>query len=379
MKIYTFLGDKSIFRTINCNMNTISLCMIVKDEEKTLARILSIAEKFCDEIIIVDTGSSDDTLKIAKKFTDKIFGYRFNGDFSAARNYAFSFAKCDYLLWLDADDFIDAKNIEKIEKLKKTGLYADIYTFLYNTYDRKNGNLLLSFYRERLLKRDKNYKFYGAVHEAIPLTGNVVFTDIIVEHRKEKTRDAKRNLNIYFLLKKRKYAFSGRDVYYFARELYYNGYYKQAAVNFKKFLKLGGQDADEAEARVLLSDCFIREKSTEKAEAVIIEALKKFVPYPEMLCALGRVYYEKGEYEKSAFYYKTALFADEKKDGFCRPEYKGIIPLLWLTVIYYNLRDYKSAKKYHEECKKIAPTDPSVRFNDKLPLLSENDNGQNKQ
>ncbi len=342
--------------------------MIVKDEEKTLSRILSCAVKFCDEIIIVDTGSMDDTKNIAKRFTDKVYDYTFNGDFSAARNYSLSLGKCDYLLWLDGDDYIDDENVEKIKKLKITGLYADIYTFLYNTYDKNNGNLVLSFYRERLLKRDKNYRFIGAVHEAVPLTGKVVFTDIIVEHRKEKTQST-RNLDIYLTLKKRRYEFSARDIYYFARELYYNEYYNKASVQFKKFISYGGCDADQAEAHLLLCDCFLKEKSLKKAEAIILNAMKKFIPYPEMLCTAGRVCYAKGEYEKSAFYYKTALFTEEKRDGFIRPEYKGIVPLSWLTVIYYDLKDYGRAKLYHEACKKIAPFHPSVIYNDGLPLL----------
>ena len=71
-------------------MITISLCMIVKNEEKVLARCLDSIADLMDEIIIVDTGSSDNTKEIAKKYTDKIYDFTWIDDFSAARNFAFS-------------------------------------------------------------------------------------------------------------------------------------------------------------------------------------------------------------------------------------------------------------------------------------------------
>lgn len=70
-------------------MITISLCMIVKNEEKVLARCLDSIADLMDEIIIVDTGSSDNTKEIAKKYTDKIYDFAWIDDFSAARNYSF--------------------------------------------------------------------------------------------------------------------------------------------------------------------------------------------------------------------------------------------------------------------------------------------------
>ncbi|MDE7305797.1 MAG: glycosyltransferase family 2 protein, partial [Clostridia bacterium] len=85
---------------------SLSVCLIVKDEQEVLARCLSCAKKFADEIVVVDTGSTDDTVKIAKSFTDKVFFFKWCDDFSAARNFAFEKAGCDLVMWLDADDII---------------------------------------------------------------------------------------------------------------------------------------------------------------------------------------------------------------------------------------------------------------------------------
>ena len=87
-------------------MKTISLCMIVKDEEAVLDKCLKSVHDLVDEIIIVDTGSTDKTKEIAKKYTDKIYDFKWVDDFAKARNYSFSKATKDYIFWLDADDYM---------------------------------------------------------------------------------------------------------------------------------------------------------------------------------------------------------------------------------------------------------------------------------
>ena len=84
----------------------ISVCLIVKNEEDVIERCLESVKGFADELIVVDTGSSDTTKEIVRKFSDKLYDFEWIDDFSAARNYAFSKAKCDYLFWLDADDIV---------------------------------------------------------------------------------------------------------------------------------------------------------------------------------------------------------------------------------------------------------------------------------
>ena len=138
---------------------TLSLCMIVKDEEKTLARCLNSVKSFIDEIIIVDTGSKDKTKEIAKSFNSQIYDFKWISDFSAARNFSFSKATSDYILWLDGDDFIDDENISKIENLLKS---------LDTKYDYVSGQYILSrneeggvnsvLRRNRIVKRTRNFK-----------------------------------------------------------------------------------------------------------------------------------------------------------------------------------------------------------------------------
>ena len=85
-------------------MVTISVCMIVKNEEKVLERCLDSLKGLWEELIIVDTGSTDSTKTIAKKYTDKVYDFSWTGNFSDARNYSFSKAGCDYIYCADADE-----------------------------------------------------------------------------------------------------------------------------------------------------------------------------------------------------------------------------------------------------------------------------------
>ena len=122
-------------------MITISLCMIVKNEEAVLARCLDSIKEAVDEIIIVDTGSDDSTKEIARKYTSEVYDFEWVSDFSAARNFAFSKAKMDYQMWLDADDIVPAEEAEKILQLKNTLDHnIDIVTMEYLTHFDTDGN-----------------------------------------------------------------------------------------------------------------------------------------------------------------------------------------------------------------------------------------------
>ncbi|MEO0406074.1 MAG: glycosyltransferase [Cyanobacteria bacterium P01_A01_bin.135] len=95
-------------------MATLSLCMIVKDEAKRLAACLTSAQPIVDEIVIVDTGSTDETVDIAQKFEAKVHHQPWNNDFAEARNLSLQEATGDWVLVLDADEVLTAEAIAKI-------------------------------------------------------------------------------------------------------------------------------------------------------------------------------------------------------------------------------------------------------------------------
>ena len=147
-------------------MITISLCMIVKNEEDVLDRCLSSVEKAVDELVIVDTGSVDQTRAIAERHHAKIYEFPWIDDFAAARNYAFDQATQDFILWLDADDILPADQLDKLIALKQTlDDRCDMVIMQYRTGFDKEGRPTFSFPRERLIRRKAHLRWKGAVHE----------------------------------------------------------------------------------------------------------------------------------------------------------------------------------------------------------------------
>ena len=100
-------------------MITVSLCMIVKNEEDKLATCLDCLKDLVDEMIIVDTGSTDRTKEIAESYGAKVFDFEWTGSFSDARNYSFEQATCDFIYSADADETIDEENQERFRQLKE--------------------------------------------------------------------------------------------------------------------------------------------------------------------------------------------------------------------------------------------------------------------
>lgn len=94
----------------------ISICMIVKDEEENLEKSLKSIVKYGYEIIVVDTGSTDNSKKVALKYTKNVFDYVWCDDFSRARNFSISKATNDFVLILDADEIVEKFNVEELER-----------------------------------------------------------------------------------------------------------------------------------------------------------------------------------------------------------------------------------------------------------------------
>lgn len=98
-------------------MSTISLCLIAKNEEEVIGRCIESVIDIIDEIIVVDTGSTDKTIEVAEKYGAKIYNFTWIDDFAAARNYSFSKASKEYIFWLDADDILFPGDKEKFKEL----------------------------------------------------------------------------------------------------------------------------------------------------------------------------------------------------------------------------------------------------------------------
>ncbi|MCR5619362.1 MAG: glycosyltransferase family 2 protein [Lachnospiraceae bacterium] len=166
---------------------TISCVMIVKNEEKILARCLDSIRDLMDEIIIVDTGSSDKTREIAAKYTDKIYDFAWTGDFSDARNFAFSKATMDYIYSADADEVLDDSNHIKFMALK-TMLPDDVEIVQMRYGNQLQHSTVYNFdeeLRPKMFKRLRQFVWQEPVHEMVRLDPVVYDSDIVITHMPE--------------------------------------------------------------------------------------------------------------------------------------------------------------------------------------------------
>ena len=139
--------------------------MIVKNEEKYLYDCLKSVNDIVDEIVLVDTGSSDNTINIAKEFNARVFNFSWCDDFSAARNFALSKSNGEWILYLDADERLSAKSIHELKHIIK-GSDLSGYRCIVNSIDEVNGKPNLMRYT-RLFHNSPGIKFNGKIHEQI--------------------------------------------------------------------------------------------------------------------------------------------------------------------------------------------------------------------
>ena len=357
-------------------MVTISLCMIVKNEEKVLARCLNSIKNAVDEIIIADTGSTDRTKEIALKFTDKVYDFQWINDFSAARNFAFSKATKDFILWLDADDVITEKNNIKLTELKNTLENADAVMMKYNTAFDENGNPTFSYYRERLIRRSIPHKWKGRVHEVIEYTGRTIYSDIEINHHSVKTEYSTRNLDIYEKQLADGELIQPRDTFYYARELYYHKKYSKAISVLHEFLEnKNGWIENKIEACKILSACYRETDNINKAIQVLFISLSYDIPRAEICCAAGNLFMQIGEYKKAIYWFELALTLNnnEQNGGFTDIDAYGYTPSIQLCVCYDKLKDYKKAEEYNIKAGLYRPNSPAYLQNlDYFKMLHQN-------
>lgn len=186
-------------------MPAITLSMIVKNEEKYLRDCLESVKDVVDEIVIVNTGSTDSTLDIAREYNAKIFDFEWINDFSAARNFALSKSTGNWILYLDADERLTKTSQAELKKIifgdQKLGFYCTINNI--DSYTGRTNVMRIT----RLFMNQPGIKFSGKVHEQIipSLIENrykLINSSIVIDHigynipTDGKKKKAERNLAI---------------------------------------------------------------------------------------------------------------------------------------------------------------------------------------
>lgn len=348
-------------------MPTISLCMIVKNEEDVLARCLASAAGLVDEIIIVDTGSDDRTVEIAEQFTSKVYSFPWINDFSAARNFSFSKATKEYCMWLDADDVIEAAQKELFLEMKASmAANVDVVMMKYNTAFDSDGTPTFSYYRERIMRNDGTHLWSGQVHEAIVPSGVVIYSEAAVSHKKLHAGDPDRNLNIYKSMIAEEKQLEPRHQYYYARELYYHKQYQEALEVLLEFLDTKeGWKENCIEACSIAADCYTQLNNPEAALQILFYSFLYDTPRAEICCDIGKWFMDKNYYESAVYWYLRAAETDkqDRKGGFILPDCYDYLPYMQLCVCYDQLGDKEKAMAYNEKAGICKPDSQAYLWN----------------
>jgi tetratricopeptide (TPR) repeat protein len=150
---------------IKNNSPSISVCMIVKDEERFLDKCLRSIKEAADEIIIIDTGSQDSSINIAKKYTDKVYSHPWKDSYSEARNHYFDYAKGDWILQIDADEELVKEDIPALIKAVANPNIDAIMLPIVSHLDRGQGESIHNL--ERLFRNNGVIHYEGRIHERL--------------------------------------------------------------------------------------------------------------------------------------------------------------------------------------------------------------------
>ena len=347
-------------------MKSISLCLIAKNEEEVIGRCIESVIDVIDEIIVVDTGSTDKTIEIAEKYGAKVYNFTWIDDFAAARNYSFSKATKEYIFWLDADDILFPGDKEKFKELKE-GLdgTVDAVSMNYVLAVDENNNPASSLRRNRLVKRSNNFLWIGKVHEYLEVYGNMISSNVSILHQKNKPY-TDRNLRIYEGMLKNNNEFSPREQFYYANELFDHGRYDEALDMYRKFVDgKKGWVEDVKSALSKIADCYSHKGDKDMEMKALLEALEYDIPRSDFCCMIAYRFIEQNRYKEAMFWYKAAIDTKPDEDNMALIDhaYYTWIPSIQLCVCYANLGDFNTSNYYNEKAAEYIPDHPSILQN----------------
>lgn len=347
-------------------MITVSLCMIVRNEEAVLARCLDSVADLADEIVIVDTGSNDRTKEIAARYTDRIYDFEWVDDFAAARNYSFSLATQDYVLWLDADDCLKERDYAKFKALKETlDLQVDSVVMEYHLSFDKVGNPAAMSRRNRLVKRSKQFRWHNPVHEYLFVEGNVYLTDIAVTHERVAPHTA-RNLAILEGMRSRNGGLKGRDVFYYANELFDDGRITDAKSEYERFLDTTGEYfEDYIQACARLASCYENLGNKDRKLQALLRTFVYDIPRADFCCQIGFCFQEKEDFKRAIYWFELALTLEMPLYHFHVINLMSFtwLPHYQLCVCYGMIGELRKSYEHNEKALSYMPDDPNLLDN----------------
>ncbi len=370
---------------------SVGLAMIVKNEAENLPRIFESIKDCFDEVYITDTGSTDNTVELAKSLGAKVSHFDWINDFSAARNFCFDQVKTDYAVWLDGDDVLH--NREGFIAFRDHAMqFYDYVLAKYNYALDQNGKPIVSFARERLLKMSWRPRWNYFVHEGVPPPPNAVVhyaTTWAINHLRtaqDQAKDLSRNIKI-FEEQMKKGVLDGRMTFYYGKELFENHQPEEAEKILTKSVTMDLQIHDRINALQYATLSAMSQVEKLKPEFIgpVISRLRDYAHRglqldpmrAEFYTFLGDSYIRMGQIKEALPYYSAAMNCP--LDNNPTAVYAGPIhstpaaytfyPRVQITKIYANLGLVDKAESMAEEVHKGWPSDETKNLVDEVKRI----------
>ena len=362
-------------------MANLSVAMIVKNEEKHLAKCLESIKPVAEEIVIVDTGSTDKTVEVAKKYTDKVYHHDWeDGYFSGARNYGLKFVTKRWVLWIDADEWIYPEGYKEVEQVCNRG---DIYAIFCGLLSDLPDGRLSKHFLPKFFRRGSAH-FKGIVHNQLVHAdptfvskinfhhvGYALAPDILAAKRKRTTGLLKKQIK-----KNKKDGFAYMNI---SRTMMNDGKHKEALEMAEKGLAVKASGPGKEMLYYSIAMCAGFLKDYERAEEACWDALSLNPQNLDMTFLLGTNAIAQKQWGKGIFYLNRYLQLKESEDS--QNNLNFLIVDFWeardrayqiIGACYKNLDKKEKALEYLRKSVKMSPHNPMFLRN--LALCYE-DNG----
>lgn len=324
----------------------VSLFMIVKNEEENIYDCLESVKDYCHEMIVLDTGSTDDTVTEAERAGAKVYYSQLFGPetetkdfhFAKARNEALSLVDptSDWLMWMDADDRFHGNSLELSPNF-------DGYNITIHYGDMR-------LQHARIFRNGFGVRFRGAIHE-YPTIGQCrmkLLEKSYVEH-KTGAKPGRTSRNIAILESEKNRNPNDKRVLFYLANSYRETNRLSEAINvYQDYISRGGNFPDELFlAQYYLAMCYYALKQYKQATREAFKSLVLDDRWAESYCCLGESYYFLKEYEKAISYLKIAVDLPFPKTGmFVRRELYNSVPKYWLSMCYEQLGNIDKAREW---------------------------------
>ncbi len=349
---------------------TLSMALIVKNEELTLDRCLTSLAGAVDEIVVVDTGSTDATKAVAGRYTDRIFDFAWCDDFSAARQFAFEQATGDWVGWVDADDVV--MGAEQIRWLAAdAGPDAGAIYWRYAMDFDPAGKPRCQFWRERLVRNDGSWRWQGRIHETLVSNRSwqsVHQPEVWVEHHSPSGRDSRRlQRNIALMeaeLAEDSHSPDPRLLFYLGRDLRSAGRTADALAAYQRYLTVATWDDERYLAQTAVAGLLRTLGRLDEAIDADMQAVRLKPRWPDAYFGLAQTSYFRRSWEDVVHWCDIGR-------GLPAPETDHILNLaayqhqwiIYYTNALYHLSRPVEALTWTERALAMCPEDPWHRQN----------------